>query len=310
MVKQNESLNRAKNTKNDEFYTLISDIENELSNYDFEQFKDKKVYCNCDDPTWSNFFKFFTKWGKRMGIKEIHFTNYANTKRIWNKQLTLFESFDLKDSADDDKAGTAHHWIYDPVRDKLTKKKLKGNGDFQSSECLKILQQCDIAVTNPPFSLLTQYLKIIIENDKKFLIIGNENEIASRSWCSYFENNKLWLGYTHPKQFIDINGNIKKLGFVCWFTNLDVTYRSRPMVLHQQDLSQFSKYDNYDAIEIPKTKLIPENYWGNMGVPIFFVEKFCPQQFEIVDSSSAYGKVPEINGCKLYRRIIIRRKRS
>lgn len=308
MAKQNNSLNKAKVVKNDEFYTLMSDIENELSKYDFNQFKDKIIYCNCDDPTWSNFFKFFTKWGKKLGVKEVHFTNYANTKRVWNKQLTLFESLDLEESAEDDKKGTAHHWIYRPETNKISKLQLKGDGDFRSDECINILKKCDIVVTNPPFSLLTEFLALLISNRKKFLIIGNENEIASRSWCSYFINNQIWLGYTHPKEFLDNNRDTKKMGFICWYTNLEVTYRNTPMLLHNQDISNFKKYDNYDAIEIPKTKLIPNNYFGNMGVPIFFAEKYCPEQFEIIDTTPAYGEVPKINGKKCYRRIIIRRK--
>ena len=192
---------------------------------------------------------------------------------------------------------------------KLRKLTLEGNGDFSSKECVDILRKSDILVTNPPFSLLTQYIKLCIDEKKKFLIIGNENEIASRSWCSYFEKGDIWLGYTHPKEFIDINGGIKKLGFACWYTNLEVSYRNQPIILHPQGISEFEHYDNYDAIEIPKTKLIPDNYYGNMGVPIFFVEKFCPSQFEIVDTTPAYGPVPKINGKKVYRRIIIRRKK-
>lgn len=304
----NDSLNKAKIEKNDEFYTLMEDIENELSRYDFSQFKDKVVYCNCDDPTWSNFFKFFTKWAKRMGIKEVHFTNYANAKRTWNDQLTLFDLYDLRESADDDKKGTAHHWIFKPESNKIIKKSLKGDGDFRSKECIDILDKSDIVVTNPPFSLLTEFLSVIISRNKKFLIVGNENEIASKSWCSYFVNNQIWLGYTHPKKFLDNNSQTKNMGFICWYTNLEVSYRNSPLILHYQDLSQFKKYDNYDAIEIPKTKLIPDNYWGNMGVPIFFAEKFCPEQFVIVDTSPAYGMVPKINGKKCYRRLIIRRK--
>ena len=304
----NSSLNKAKIEKNDEFYTLMQDIENELSRYDFAHFKDKIVYCNCDDPTWSNFFKFFTKWGKRMGIKEIHFTNFANCKRVWNEQMTLFELLDLKESIDDDKNGTAHHWIYKPETNTFIKKNLKGNGDFRSQECIDILKKCDIVVTNPPFSLLTQYINLVIEQNKKFLIIGNENEIASRSWCKHFSENKIWLGYTHPKQFADIYGGIKKLGFACWYTNIDVTIRNQPLILHNQDLSQFPKYDNYDAIEVSKVKLIPNNYFDNIGVPISFVANFCPKQFEIVDTKPAYSTVPKINGKKVYRRLIIRRK--
>lgn len=308
MSDNNSSLKKSRDEKNDEFYTNMADIENEISRYDLTQFHDKVVYCNCDDPTWSNFFKFFTKWGKRLGVKEVHFTNYANVSRVFG-QINFFDALELEESKKDDKKGIAHHWIYNPKTDRITKKELKGNGDFRSPECLDILNKSDIVVTNPPFSLLTQYIKLNIDMNKKFLIIGNENEIASRSWCNYFEQGKIWLGYTHPKEFVDINGGVKKLGFACWYTNLEVSYRNEPLILHPQDLSLFEKYDNYDAIEIPKTKLIPDDYFGNMGVPIFFVEKFNPNQFEIVDTRPAYGEVPKINGKKKYRRIIIRRKK-
>lgn len=304
----NDSLKKSRDKKDDEFYTRMVDIENEISKYDLSQFKDKIVYCNCDDPTWSNFFKFFVKWSNRLGIKEVHFTNYANVNRVFG-QITFFDQLELEESKIDDKKGIAHHWIYNPSTKKLRKLTLEGNGDFSSKECVDILRKSDILVTNPPFSLLTQYIKLCIDEKKKFLIIGNENEIASRSWCSYFEKGDIWLGYTHPKEFIDINGGIKKLGFACWYTNLEVSYRNQPMILHPQEISEFEHYDNYDAIEIPKTKLIPDNYYGNMGVPIFFVEKFCPSQFEIVDTTPAYGPVPKINGKKVYRRIIIRRKK-
>ena len=303
----NESLKKSRDTKNDEFYTKRSDIENELSKYDLNQFNGKKVYCNCDDPSWSSFFKFFKKWGKRLGLKEVHFTNFAKKDRDFTKN-SYFNKLELKESIEDDKNGTAHHWIFTPENDEIIKYKLKENGDFRSEECINILDKCDIVVTNPPFSLLTEFLKLLIDKNKQFLVIGNENEIASRSWCSYFTEGKIWLGYTHPKEFIDIEGNTKKMGFICWYTNLNVSYRNHPIILHPQDLTEFKKYDNYDAIEIPKTKLIPDNYYGNMGVPIFFVEKFCPQQFEIVDTTPAFGQVPKIEGKKVYRRIIIRRK--
>ncbi len=306
----NESLKKSRDLKNDEFYTFMNDIENEISTYDLTQFKDKVIYCNCDDPTWSSFFKFFVKWGKKLGIKEAHFTNFANTERSFG-QITVWDIMELNDSINDDKTGIAHHWVYNPSINKVLKKQLKGNGDFRSEECLNILKKSDIVVTNPPFSLLTEFLKTIIDNDKKFLIIGNENEIASRSWCSYFMQNKIWFGYNHPKCFMDSKGKTKKLGFACWYTNLEVSYRESQsfMILHPQDISSFEKYDNYNAIEIPKTKLIPDNYFGNMGVPISFLEKYNPHQFEIVDTTPAYGEVPKIKGKKTFRRIIIRRKK-
>ncbi|MDR2828009.1 MAG: adenine-specific methyltransferase EcoRI family protein [Acholeplasmatales bacterium] len=308
MANLNNSLGQSRINKNDEFYTYIDDIKNEISLYDLKLFDKKVIYCNCDDPTWSNFFKFFVKFGRQLNVKEVHFTNYANSKRDLEAPLSLFDYLDFEESASDDKKGTAHHWIYDPASDKITKSELIGNGDFRSKECIDIMKSSDIIITNPPFSLLTEFLSLLISNSKNFLIIGNENEIASKSWCSYFINNKIWLGNTKPKKFLSPDGTIKTLGFVCWFTNLDVSYRQKPKLLHIQNLDQFEKYDNYDAIEIPSRKLIPDNYYGNMGVPIFFVEEFCPDQFEIIDTTPAYGMVPKINGRKIYRRLIIKRK--
>jgi len=304
----NGGLNRARSNKKDELYTRMEDIEDEISRYSLKQFKDKTVYCNCDDPTWSNFFKFFTKWGKRLELKKVHFTNYSNKGREF-VQLDMFDLESVQETRKDDKEGKAHHWIYTPKTGKIEKFLLDGNGDFRSKECLKILDDSDIIITNPPFSLLTEFLNLIIERDKKYLIIGDENEIASRQFWHYYTKNKIWTGYTHPKEFYNQEGGIHKLGFACWFTNLDVSTRNQPLVLHDIDPCIYKKYDNYDAIEVNKSKNIPDNYFGNMGVSIFFVEKLCPNQFEIVDYTPAFGEVPKINGKKTYRRIIIRRKK-
>lgn len=323
MPNKNKFLHPSKAEKNDEFYTLMEDIKNELSQYDFSQFKNKVVYCNCDDPTWSNFFKFFTEWGEKMGIKEAHFTNYANGKRQF-KQLTLFKPNDLKESAEDDKKGTAHHWIYTPKTDKTIKKELKGDGDFSSKECLSILCKSDIIITNPPFSLLRKFVNIVAEEyKKKILIIGGQNAISYKEIFKLIKENKLWLGNTHHLSGI-INSNGKKIfskesdgalpRACCWFTNLEVGGRQKPLVLHPQDLSTYSKYDNYDAIEIPETKLIPDNYYKEMGVPITFLQKYCPEQFEIVGQMVTtkideynFG-YPYINGKKKFARILIKRK--
>jgi len=280
MAMSNNSLNLAKVAQNDEFYTLMEDIENEITQYDFSQFKNKVVYCNCDDPTWSNFYKFFVKWGHRLGIKEARFTNFANGVRQF-KQGTLFENGDLADSLADDKKGTAHYWIYTPATNNVVRKELKGNGDFKSAECKKFLEQADIVVTNPPFSLFKPYVKQLIAYDKKFLIIG---DINARTYKDFFElimRNRVWCGYTKVKNFQTADG-ITTFGNKCWYTNLQTTIRITPLLLHQQDLFQFQKYDNYDAIEIPQIKLIPDNYFGVMGVPITFLEKYCPEQFEIL----------------------------
>ena len=313
MPQKNSSLNKAKEVKNDEFYTLMEDIENELSKYDFNIFKDKIVYCNCDDPTWSNFFKFFTKWGKRMGIKEVHFTNYANAKRIWNPQLTPFDLYDLKESAEDDKKGTAHHWVYIPETGKLTKRQLKGDGDFRSDECIQILKKCDIVVTNPPFSIFNDYINLIVANNKQYLVISDDNKLSNVDIFPLVKDNKLWLGYTKVKKFLQPDGTYKTFGDKCWYTNLEVAYRRSPLILHEQDLTTFNKYDNYDAIEIPEIKLIPDNYYGLMGLPISFLHKFCPEQFEIVGMSGVDIKIKGgrfyVNGNRKQPRIVIKRRK-
>lgn len=309
----NKSLNKAKVEKNDEFYTLMEDIENELSRYDFSQFKDKIVYCNCDDPTWSNFFKFFTKWAKRMGIKEVHFTNYANTKRTWNEQLTLFDLYDLKESAEDDKKGTAHHWIFKPESNKIIKKSLKGDGDFRSKECIDILDKVDIVVTNPPFSIFNDYINLLISHNKKYLIISDDNKLSNVDIFPLVKDNKLWLGYTKVKKFLQPDGTYMKFGNKCWYTNLEVTYRRQPVILHTQNLSQFKKYDNYDAIEIPEIKLLPDDYYEPVGVPISFLHKFCPEQFEIIGMSGVDIKIKGgrfyVEGRRLQPRLVIQRRK-
>lgn len=314
MPRQNNSLNKAKVAKNDEFYTLMSDIENELSRYDFNQFKDKIVYCNCDDPTWSNFFKFFTKWGNKLGIKEVHFTNYANTKRVWNKQLTLFDLLDLKESEEDDKNGTAHHWIYNPQTNKTTKKQLKGDGDFRSKECIDILKKSDIIVTNPPFSIFNEFLNLIVSYDKKYLVISDDNKLSNVDIFPLVKENKLWLGYTRVKKFLQPDGSYKTFGNKCWYTNLSVTYRQAPLHLHEQDLSLFNKYDNYDAIEVPEIKLIPNDYYEPMGLPITFLHKYCPEQFEIIGMSGVDIKIKGgrfyVKGKRLQPRIVVKRRKN
>ena len=313
MAKQNNSLNKAKVVKNDEFYTLMSDIENELSKYDFNQFKDKIIYCNCDDPTWSNFFKFFTKWGKKLGVKEVHFTNYANTKRVWNEQLTLFEALDLEESAEDDKKGTAHHWIYRPETNKISKLQLKGDGDFRSDECINILKKCDIVVTNPPFSIFNDFLNLIVSFDKKYLVISDDNKLSNVDIFPLIKNNQLWLGYTRVKKFLQPDGSYKTFGNKCWYTNLEVTYRHQPLILHKQDLSQFSKYDNYDALEIPEIKLIPNDYFEPIGLPITFLHKVCPEQFEFIGMSVVDIKIKGgrfyVKGKRLQPRMVVKRRK-
>lgn len=312
MPQDNNSLNKAKEVKNDEFYTLMNDIENELSKYDFKQFQGKIIYCNCDDPTWSNFFKFFIRWGKRLGIKEVHFTNYANSKRTWNGQLTLFDLYDLEESAVDDITGKAHHWIFTPQTNTIVKKQLKGDGDFRSSECVDILELADIVVTNPPFSIFNDYINLLISHKKQYLIISDDNKLSNVDIFPHIKANELWLGYTRVKKFMQPDGSYKTFGNKCWYTNLEVSYRRQPLVLHTQNLSQYKKYDNYNAIEVPEIKLIPDNYYEPMGVPTTFLHKFCPEQFEIIGMSGVDIKIKGgrfyVGGKRLPARVVIKRR--
>ena len=299
MAQKQYTLNRAKEVKNDEFYTLMEDIEAEISQYDFSHFKNKVIYCNCDDPTWSNFYKFFVKWGKKLGIKEAIFTNFSNSKRKF-KQLTLFENDDLKESAEDDKKGTAHYWVYTPATDKTIKNKLTGNGDFRSDECIKFLEQANIVVTNPPFSLFREYVEQLVNHEKNFLIIGDLNATHYKEIFKLIQANKLWYGYSYPKKFLTHKNEQVKFGNKCWYTNIDIVKRHKLMVLHPQDISQFPKYDNYDAIDIPQVKMIPDNYYGAMGVPDTFIQNYNPDQFEII--GIPFGNLgKEIGVTKNYR---------
>jgi hypothetical protein len=249
-----------------------------------------------------------------MGIKEAHFTNYANSKRTWNPQLTLFELLDLKDSNDDDKNGTAHHWIYYPQTNKIEKHNLKGNGDFRSQECINILKRCDIVITNPPFSISNEYISLLVEYDKKFLIISDDNKLSNVDIFPLVKNNKLWLGYTRVKKFFQPDGTYITFGNKGWYTNLEVSYRRQPIILHKQDLSTFKKYDNYDALEIPETKLIPDNYFEPIGVPPTFLYKYCPEQFEIIGMSGVDIKIKGgrfyVEGRRLQPRLVIKRRKS
>ena len=291
----------------------MEDIENEISKYNLTQFNDKIIYCNCDDPTWSNFFKFFVKWGNKLQIKEVHFTNYANGKREF-KQATLFEKNDLKESITDDKKGTAHHWIYSPKTKKLIKRELKGNGDFRSDECKKILEKSDIVITNPPFSIFNDFISLLVKYKRQYLIISDENKISNNKIFPLIKENKLWLGYNRIKKFLKPNGTYQIFGNKCWFTNLDVLYRHQPLILHSQNINQFKKYDNYDAIEVNEKKLIPDNYYGKMGVyPATFLFNYCPDQFYIIGLSGVDIKIKKgrfyVNKKRLQPRLVIRRKR-
>ena len=298
MAQKNTNLHNAKKARNDEFYTQLSDIEKEMAHYkDF--FKGKIVYCNCDDARESNFFKFFSNNFESLGLKKLITTGYkADGKGV----KLVYEG---------DKNG---NFMVDDAEVVVTE--LEGNGDFRSEECIELLKECDVVVTNPPFSLFREYVAQLIKYGKKFLIIGNKNAITYKEIFPYIKNNELWLGMNWVKDFVQPNGEVKKFGNICWYTNIGHARRNTPLDLYKKySADEYPKYDNYDAIEVSKVSEIPTNYEGVMGVPITFLDKYCPTQFEIVgldryvEDNPHYGHRFHINGKETYARILIRRKK-
>lgn len=307
----NQNLRKAKREKNDEFYTQLVDIEKELQYYT-EHFRNKIVYCNCDNPEQSNFWRYFHKNFTELGLKKIIATYYSTTEQVYMLEYS---------GGNDENISVG------------VKTFLKGDGDFRSSECIEILKSCDIVVTNPPFSLFREYVAQLMEYNKKFLIIGNVNAISYKKIFSLIKNNHLWLGasiHSGDREFrvpdsypllasgfrVDENGNkyIRVKG-VRWFTNLDYSQRHIFLKLtNYYTLKDYPKYDNYNAINVNKTKDTPYDYDGVMGVPITFLDKYCPEQFEILGDSRYHdGKdiaddINILNGKQLYRRLLIRKR--
>lgn len=321
----NKNLNQAKTAKKDEFYTQLSDIENELKHYK-EHFKGKTVLCNCDDPRVSNFFHYFSYNFEKLGLKRLITTCYKNQNR---------DLFSLNDS---EKAIWLEYFgdrngnlVPDP--EEIGINYLNGDGDFRSPECIELLKQADIVVTNPPFSLFREYLAQLVDYDKRFLIIGNVNAISYKEIFSLIKGNKLWLGasiHSGDREFgvpqdyplnaagcrQDEKGNkyIRVKG-VRWFTNLDYKERHDDLILFKKySQEEYPKYDSYDAINVDKTSDIPFDYDGIIGVPITFMDKYSPEQFEIVgldryvEDNPKYGHRFTINGKETYARILIRRR--
>ena len=308
-----KNLARAKNNKKDEFYTQLPDIERELGHYK-EHFKDKIIFCNCDDPKESNFFKYFALNFKFLGIKKLISTHYETEKPSYKLEI-------LEDINNDGKIN-----LEDAV-----KTPLKQNGDFRSPECIEILKESDIVVTNPPFSLFREYVAQLDEYNKKFIIIGSLNAITYKEIFKLIKENKLWLGHgfkggnayfktPYDKNFADgvydDKTELVKFRNINWYTNLDISKRHEDLILYKTyNKSEYLNYDNYDAINVDKTKNIPMDYRGIMGVPITFMDKYNPNQFEII-GKMATTKVdefnfgyPYINGKKKYARILIKHKR-
>jgi hypothetical protein len=320
---KNKNLHSAKNGKKDEFYTQLSDIEKELKHYK-HHFKDKVVYCNCDDPRVSNFFHFFSFNFEKLGLKKLITTCYKS------QDLELFSNGDSERAIYLEYTGDKNgNNVPDPSEIGINY--LTGDGDFRSKESIELLKQSDIVVTNPPFSLFREYVTQLIEYDKKFLIIGNLNAITYKENFKLIKENKLWLGHsihsgdrefmvpsdyplTASSSRIDEEGKkyIRVKG-VRWFSNMDYKERHENLILYKTYIgneSEYPKYDNYDAINVDKTKEIPMDYDGVIGVPITFLDKYNPSQFELVKFRKGDDeKDLSINGKCPYFRILIRKRK-
>lgn len=312
----NTNLNSAKTARKDEFYTQLTDIEKELRHYR-NHFKGKTVFCNCDDPFESNFFKYFVLNFNRLELKKLIATCYTGSP-IANKQLSLFDILENENDRIENKPYKAVvTTVYDKTGDgsvdmldiaelfrsgenELTE--LKGDGDFRSPECLSLLDESDIVVTNPPFSLFREYLSVLVEHKKHFIIIGNVNAIKYKEVFPLFMKNEIWLGASihsgdraffvpddYPLDAVgcgidpDTGRKYIRVKGVRWFTNLDIRQRHEEMILARRyNPAEYPKYVNYDAIEVAQTSDIPCDFAGEMGVPITFMDKYCPDQFEII----------------------------
>lgn len=298
---KNKNLTQAKKIDNDEHYTLISDVEKELKHYK-KYFEGKVVYCNCDDPEESNFWKFFELNFEEYKLKKLISTHYDAEKPTYKLEL----------SADIDGDGKI-------TKGDIVKTPLKQNGDFRSEESINLLKTSDIICTNPPFSLFREYVAQLIKYKKNFLVIAPETCVSYKEVFPLIRDKKIWLGYNHVKEFRQPDGSLKKFGNIVWFTNIPIDKQNEELILVKKyDPTKYSKYDNYDAIHIDKCVNIPADYKGVMGVPISFLENYCPKQFEILDinphfySVVAQGlKKPKqlsVNGKDTFARILIKRK--
>lgn len=265
----NANLHKAKRTKNDEFYTQLTDISKELMHYE-QHFKDKIVYCNCDDPTWSAFWKYFHLNFSALGLKKLISTHYDKTEPTYKMEYEGGDDNDIEVGV---------------------KTPLEGNGDFRNQECLDLLDESDIVVTNPPFSLFREYVACLMKHKKNFLIIGNRNAITYKEFFPLIKDNEVRMGYERPSEFDTPTGMKKKMqGLCCWFTNLDIQKHHEKLILWKNySPEEYPKYDNYDAINVDKVDQIPCDYDGVMGVPITYLDKHNPDQFEILGYAGGLG---------------------
>ena len=302
------TLNTAKTAKNDEFYTQLSDIEKEMRHYkDF--FKGKVVYCNCDDARESNFFKYFSMNFEHLGLKKLITTGY---KESGKGVVLIYEG---------DKNG--NRIVEDS---EIEVRELTGNGDFRSEECIQYLKESDVVVTNPPFSLFREYVAQLMEYGKKFIIIGPQNAVTYKEIFPLLKDNKMWWGTDCVRWFIvsEKMGKTTKISYKGetiaegdrsrWWTNIPHNRRNIELDLYKKySADEYPKYDNYDAIEVSRTENIPTDYEGVMGVPITFLDKYCPTQFEILGIANNVRWIGDfpcltiIKGEKVYNRILIKR---
>lgn len=320
------NLHSAKKAKNDEFYTTLEVIENELKHYK-QHFKDKVVYCNCDDPNISNFFKYFALNFDYLGLKKLITSCYRNTdpdlrsKGVSDEAVWLEYEGGYNSLEDIQKHTTIHSF--------------NGDGDFRSEESIELLKEADIVVTNPPFSLFREYVAQLVEYEKDFLILGNMNAITYKEIFPLLKDNKMWLGHKNGSMefelpadaemkasgYIDENGKkIQKFGNISWYTNLPHSKRYEDLILFRQyHPDDHPHYDTYDAINVDKVANIPVDYKGAMGVPITFLDKHNPDQFDILGCSYSYGEPVgyhndgesysvTVNGKNIYKRIFIKHK--
>ena len=337
----NKNLREAKRNKNDEFYTSLEDIEKEMRVYK-DAFRGKVVYCNCDDPYESNFFKYFALNFNHLRLKKLISVSYAGST-FAGEEFGLFENMGKEYSINGKKAyKVVMVELQDVTRDgrenlddireiiKHRIRYLKGDGDFRSEESIELLKGADIIVTNPPFSMFREYIAQLIEYDKKFIVIGNVNALTYKEFFPLVKQNKVWMGaniHSGDREFrVPDNYPLKAAGFridnkgrkyirvkgVRWFTNLDYKERHNWLDLYKKYTpEEYPKYDNYDAINVDKTADIPQDYDGVMGVPITFLDKYCPAQFEIIKFRKGNDdKDLSVNGKCPYFRILIRRKKD
>ncbi len=267
---KNSNLNKAGVAKNDEFYTQLEDVEREIKHYK-EYFKNKVVFCNCDDPEWSAFWRYFSENFEHLGLKKLISTHYKAGEKTYKLEI-------IEDINGDGKINKLD----------VIKTELDGDGDFRSDECLQILKESDVVVTNPPFSLFREYVAQLIEYKKEFLIIGSQNAITYKEFFPLLKGNKIWMGQTKPKDFKQPDGSYKKFGNICWFTNLLNKKRTEEIILfkrYKDNINDYPEYEYYNAINIDALKDIPLDYSGVMGVPITFIEKYNPNQFDIIDAN-------------------------